>query len=69
VVQVNPRNTSQMCSGCGEIVRKSLSVRIHNCSGCGLTIDRDHNAAINILRLGLQSPGVPQAQTIEAASL
>ncbi len=65
VVQVNPRNTSQMCSGCGEIVPKSLSVRIHNCSGCGLVIDRDHNAAINILTLGLQSLG---QQTIEAAS-
>jgi putative transposase len=68
VVQVNPQGTSQMCSGCGEIVPKSLSVRIHSCSVCGLTLDRDHNAAINILRLGLQSLGVPQAQTIEAAS-
>lgn len=48
VVLVNPKNTSQMCSGCGEIVKKSLSVRTHKCS-CGLVIDRDHNAAINIL--------------------
>jgi putative transposase len=63
-VQVNPRNTSQMCSGCGEIVEKDLSVRIHHCRGCGLVIDRDHNAAINILRLGLQSLGL---LTIEAA--
>ncbi|MEW6213205.1 MAG: transposase [Acidobacteriota bacterium] len=69
VVQVNPQGTSQMCSGCGEIVPKSLSVRLHSCSGCGLTLDRDHNAAINILRLGLQSLGVPRAQTIEAAPL
>ncbi|MEW6208970.1 MAG: transposase [Acidobacteriota bacterium] len=69
VVQVNPRNTSQRCSGCGWVVEKDLSVRLHHCSRCGLTIDRDHNAAINILRLGLQSLGVPQAQTIEAASL
>ncbi|MEW6207171.1 MAG: transposase [Acidobacteriota bacterium] len=69
VVQVNPQGTSQMCSGCGEIVSKSLSVRLHSCSECGLTIDRDRNAAINILRLGLQSLGVPQAQTIEAAPL
>jgi putative transposase len=59
VAQVNPRNTSQMCSGCGEIVEKDLSVRRHRCSGCGLVLDRDHNAAINILRLGLQSLGVP----------
>jgi putative transposase len=66
VVQVNPRNTSQMCSGCGEIVEKDLSVRLHHCSGCGLVLDRDHNAAINILALGLQS--VPQSR-IEAAHL
>lgn len=69
VVQVSPRNTSQMCSGCGEIVEKDLSVRIHACPGCGLTLDRDHNAAINILTLGLQSLGVPRAPTIEAAHL
>ncbi|MEW6208105.1 MAG: transposase [Acidobacteriota bacterium] len=69
VVQVNPRNTSQRCSGCGSVVEKDLSVRLHRCSVCGLRLDRDHNAAINILRLGLQSLGVPQAQTIEAASL
>lgn len=57
VVQVNPRNTSQMCSGCGEIVKKHLSVRMHACSLCGLALHRDHNAAINILALGLQSIG------------
>ena len=51
-VEINPKNTSQMCSGCGEIVKKGLSVRIHECS-CGLILDRDHNAAINILRIGL----------------
>jgi putative transposase len=56
--QVNPRNTSQMCSRCGEIVKKDLSVRMHNCFGCGLVLDRDHNAAINILTLGLQSLGL-----------
>ena len=65
-VQVNPRNTSQACSGCGSIVKKDLSVRIHSCSGCGLILDRDHNAAINILALGLQSVG---QMTIEAAPL
>lgn len=52
---VNPRNTSQMCSGCGEIVKKELSERTHSCPFCDLVLDRDHNAAINILRLGLQS--------------
>jgi putative transposase len=57
-IQVNPRNTSQMCSRCGEIVKKDLSVRIHNCPYCGLVLDRDHNAAINILSLGLQTLGL-----------
>lgn len=61
--QVNPRSTSQRCSRCGEIVKKELSVRIHNCEGCGLVLDRDHNAAINILSLGLQTLG---SQSIEA---
>jgi putative transposase len=69
VAQVNPQGTSQMCSGCGCMVEKDLGVRLHRCESCGLTLDRDHNAAINILRLGLQSLGVPRAQTIEAASL
>ncbi|WP_129582594.1 zinc ribbon domain-containing protein, partial [Methanolobus psychrotolerans] len=46
---VNPCNTSQLCSKCGQKVEKSLAVRIHNCPHCGLVIDRDHNAAINIL--------------------
>jgi putative transposase len=52
---VNPRNTSQVCSGCGQIVRKDLSERTHSCPFCSLVMDRDQNAAINILRLGLQS--------------
>lgn len=55
LIQVNPRNTSQMCSGCGELVKKELSCRVHHCSGCGLKIDRDLNAARNILSLGLQT--------------
>jgi putative transposase len=55
VVAVNPRGTSQMCSRCGRMVYKDLSVRIHDCSGCGLHIDRDLNASLNILRLGQQS--------------
>ena len=55
IVLVNPRNTSQMCSGCGHIVHKELSDRVHSCPFCNLTIDRDLNASINILRLGLTS--------------
>lgn len=48
-VTVDPRNTSQKCSGCAELVPKSLAVRTHACPSCGLTIDRDHNASLNIL--------------------
>ena len=56
-VLVDPRNTSKRCSRCGTLVEKSLSVRVHSCPVCGLEIDRDQNAAINILGLGLQSLG------------
>jgi len=55
VVLVDPRNTSQLCSRCGVKVPKSLSDRVHECPQCGLVMDRDENAAINILRLGMQS--------------
>jgi putative transposase len=51
---VSPRGTSQTCSGCGAYVGKDLSVRVHRCPGCGLTIDRDVNAARNILKRGLE---------------
>jgi putative transposase len=50
-----PNGTTQICSACGKKVAKDLSVRIHDCPYCGLILDRDHNAAVNILRLGLQS--------------
>ena len=50
VVAVNPRMTSQKCSDCGAIVKKSLSTRTHKCN-CGCHLQRDVNAAINILNL------------------
>lgn len=50
IVKVNPNGTSQNCSGCGEKVAKLLAVRIHRCDSCGLELDRDENAAINILK-------------------
>ena len=52
-VAVPPAYTSQDCSGCGEMVKKSLSVRTHVCPHCGLILDRDENAAINILNKAL----------------
>ncbi len=51
VIGVDPRNTSQVCSSCGSLTRKGLNERVHACD-CGLRIDRDWNAALNILRLG-----------------
>ncbi|WP_292463540.1 transposase [Methanolobus sp.] len=66
VVSVNPANTSKMCSRCGLLVDKTLADRTHECNSCGLILGRDHNAAINILRLGLQSVGI---ETVEARAL
>ncbi|NEO78518.1 transposase [Moorena sp. SIO4G3] len=55
-VAVNPAYTSQNCSKCGETVKKSLSTRTHVCE-CGCELDRDHNAAINILKKALGTVG------------
>lgn len=55
LVRVKPAYTSQICSSCGEIVQKGLHVRVHRCS-CGCELDRDVNAAINILNLALNGP-------------
>ena len=51
VLFVNPKYTSQICSGCGTVKKKELSERWHSCE-CGTELDRDHNAALNILALG-----------------
>lgn len=51
VVKVDPKYTSQVCSGCGyRGAKKDLSERVHSCTRCGLVLDRDTNAAKNILR-------------------
>ncbi len=52
-VKVNARNTSQLCSACGGIVKKGLSVRVHVCLHCGYTANRDVNAAKVILKRGI----------------
>ncbi|MFL5663119.1 MAG: RNA-guided endonuclease InsQ/TnpB family protein [Ktedonobacteraceae bacterium] len=54
VLFVSPKYTSQICSGCGAVVKKERSERWHDCS-CGCSLDRDHNAAMNILRIGLEA--------------
>ena len=58
VVKVPPHGTSQDCSGCGVKVPKTLSIRTHECHKCGLTMDRDENAAINILHRALNAVGL-----------
>jgi len=55
-IAVPPHYTSQECSSCGEVVKKSLSTRTHICS-CGCVMDRDWNAAINILKRALSTAG------------
>jgi putative transposase len=55
-VAVNPAYTSQECSSCGTHVKKSLSMRTHTCQ-CGFVLDRDWNAALNILKLALSTTG------------
>ena len=50
VVFVDPDGTTQQCSQCGRVVFKTLADRVHNCPSCGLILDRDLNAACNILK-------------------
>lgn len=53
LVEVPAKNTTIDCSRCSTAIPKSLAVRTHRCNVCGLILDRDHNAAINILKKGL----------------
>jgi putative transposase len=64
-VAVPVHYTSQNCSNCGEVVKKSLSQRTHRCVHCGVVLDRDKNAAINILELGLRTVG--HTETLNAS--
>jgi putative transposase len=57
-VKVKPHGTTIDCSACGTKVPKNLSVRLHECFKCGLELDRDENAAINILYKGLNTVGL-----------
>ncbi len=59
VMEVDPRGTSQSCSSCGVVANEklSLAVRTFRCTSCGLVLDRDVNAARNILGLGLAPQG------------
>ncbi len=75
VIAVAPQWTSQECSECGTIVKKSLSVRTHICTRCGVVLDRDHNAALNILAKALigtlghrETSGSPENASGQTAS-
>jgi putative transposase len=57
-VKVNPAYTSQTCSQCGHRQKMPLDIRIFACPCCHVQLDRDLNASLNILRLGLQSLGL-----------
>ncbi len=63
LIKVDPTYTSQVCSGCGQVRKKDLSQRWHSCD-CGAELDRDVNAAINILERGRRSQG---AISVEAS--
>jgi putative transposase len=60
VILVEPRGTSQKCSGCGKMVPKGLEERTHSCPNCSLVLDRDVNAARNILAAGLEQARVEE---------
>lgn len=65
LVAVDPKGTSQRCSQCGTIVKKTLATRWHNCPVCNIRLHRDFNASLNILALGLQSLGlVPRSSRL-----
>jgi putative transposase len=59
LVEVDPYNTSVKCSKCGNLVPKTLAMRIHECDRCGTVLDRDHNGAINTKQDGLKLLNLP----------
>jgi len=69
IIAVNPAYTSQVCSGCGCIVKKDLSIRIHDCPHCGLVLDRDVNAAKNILTKAMArtEPSINSSTLVECS--
>jgi putative transposase len=60
---VDARYTSQKCSKCGIMVPKTLADRVHHCPNCGLEMDRDINASVNIVTLGLRGRALERRST------
>lgn len=71
VVEVEPAYTSIDCSRCGNPVPEALAVRTHRCDKCGLAIDRDYNASLNILQKGSSylPQGLRESTPVEIAPL
>ncbi len=68
VIAKNPSDTTQRCSGCGRLVPKGLSVRVHHCPECGLVLDWDVNTARNILSLAFETPPGQAGQAVTWAN-
>ena len=65
-VKVDPKRTSQTCSGCGVVASENRQNKTYNCGNCGLRMDADTNAAVNILRRGLSAAGVGMSPGLAA---
>jgi putative transposase len=70
VIIVDPSNTTQRCSCCGSMPEKKifLKVRVYKCSSCGLVLNRDHNAALEILRKGLEQTHMEKLPLLDKTS-
>lgn len=69
VEKVKPHNTTKKCSKCGNKQDKTLRERTHNCGECGLKVDRDYNASVNILARGLKLLGVGYSEVTPVETL
>ncbi len=61
-VEVDPAGTTKECASCGVSADKPLWVREHSCPACGFEMDRDANAALNILSRGFEKLGVGHSE-------
>lgn len=68
VIKVEAKDTTQRCSQCGKLVKKTIAVRLHKCPYCGLQIHRDYNSALNILNKAL-GQGLSESTPVEMESL
>jgi putative transposase len=70
VIIVDPSNTTQRCSCCGSMPEKKidLKVRVYKCSSCGLVLNRDYNAALEILRKGLEQTHMEKPPLLDKTS-